>query len=88
LQVVLDADFLDQFELGFEVVDVFLGVFQDVFQNLARDVIIDAFAIGDRGLGVGVRATFQGEVAGQALGDVLPRTPEVLRQKDFLFFCW
>jgi hypothetical protein len=39
-------------------------------QDFARHVVADAFAIGDRGLGVGVGAAFQAEVAGQALGHV------------------
>ena len=34
LQVVLQADFADQLDLGFQEVDVFLGIVQDALQQV------------------------------------------------------
>lgn len=47
LQVVLNADLVDQLKLRFQPVDVLFGVVQDVDQNFAADVILDRFAVGN-----------------------------------------
>jgi hypothetical protein len=55
LQVVLDADLADQVDLGFQPLDMLLGILQDIEQQVARDVIAhllglrNAFLDGDVG---------------------------------------
>src|SRR6516165_9665596 len=49
LGVELKADALDQIELGFEEVDVLLLVLHQVLEQVTRDIVLHAMAIG-RGL--------------------------------------
>ena len=71
LQIVLEADLGEQLDLGLEPVDVLLGVVEDVLQDLARDEVPHALAMGDRGLDGRLRARLGLQVARQQLGDVL-----------------
>src|SRR5688572_27977110 len=50
LQVVQQPHLGDQVDLRLEVVDVFLGVFEDALQDLARDVVAHGLAMGDADL--------------------------------------
>src|SRR6478735_7305878 len=70
LQVVLQADLADQVDLGLEEVDVLFGVVQDLLQQVARDVVAHAFAVGDAGLDRGLGAGLGAQVALENLGDV------------------
>lgn len=47
LQVVLLADLAHQLQLRFQEVDVFLGVFEDVLKEVARDVVTRLLAAGN-----------------------------------------
>src|SRR3546814_14159574 len=47
LQIVLQADLVDEFDLGFQVVDVLFGVVQDVLEQVARYVVAHRFAMRD-----------------------------------------
>ncbi|SOZ24721.1 hypothetical protein CBM2608_A50065 [Cupriavidus taiwanensis] len=71
LQVVLQPDLVDQVQLRFQVLDMFLGIGEDIDQNFAADVIPDRFAIGDAFLDGGVRGLFQLQVALEHLGGIL-----------------
>ena len=46
LGVQLKPDPLDQIELGFEEIDVMLLVLHQAFEQIARNVILDAVAVG------------------------------------------
>ena len=50
LQVVLFADLVEEFELGFQPVDVFFFGFQDLVEQAAADKILVRLAVGDGGL--------------------------------------
>src|SRR5579871_2011522 len=67
LQPVLLADLGDEFDLRLEVVDVLLGVVEDVLEDLARDVVAHALAMGDGLLEQRVRAHLDAQIAMQRL---------------------
>ena len=46
LGVKLKADPLNQIELGFEEIDVMLLVLHQALEQVARDIVLDAVAIG------------------------------------------
>src|SRR5664279_4490682 len=48
LGIKLETDPPDQIELGFEEVDVMLLVLHQAFEQVARDVVLDAVAVGRR----------------------------------------
>src|SRR5689334_9300970 len=72
LGVELKADPPDQVELGLEEIDVMLLRLHQAFEEIARDVILDAVAVSCRFLIKIARADFGGEIAFDDLLDVLP----------------
>jgi len=46
LFVKLDSDALDEIKLGFEEVDVMLLVLHDALEQVTRNVVLDAVAVG------------------------------------------
>src|SRR6516165_11345902 len=71
LRVELEADAADQVELGFEEVDVMFLIAHQLLEQVARDVVLYAVAIGRRFLIEGTRAHLRGEIALDNLLDVL-----------------
>ena len=63
LQVVLQAHFLDQSQLGFQPVNVLFFRCQDIHEQLPRGEIGDRFAVGDGVLEVDVALVLQFQVA-------------------------
>src|SRR5438874_2986059 len=71
LGVEFKADAADHIELGFEEIDVMLLVLHQLLEQVARDVILDAMAVGCRLLVKGASAKLGGEVAFDDFPDVL-----------------
>src|ERR1700687_33300 len=71
LGVKLESDPPDHIELGFEEVDVVLLVLHQALEQIARDVILDAVAVGRRFLIKATGAHLGGEVALDDFLDVL-----------------
>src|SRR3984893_14680416 len=72
LGIELEPDPPDQVKLGFEEVDVVLLVLHQAFEQIARDVVLDAVAVGRRFLIKATGADLGGEVALDDFLDVLP----------------
>src|SRR5690606_23859315 len=70
LQIILQADLADQFDLRFEVIDVLLGIFENFLEDFARHVVLTGLAVRDGFDQIRVSASFQLEVAGEAFGYV------------------
>src|SRR3990172_10285392 len=71
LHVVLNSDFLDQVELGLDQVDMFFLVLQDIFEELAGNIVTGAFAIRNRLAQRRVRVHLELQVGFQTLLHVL-----------------
>src|ERR1700761_6605029 len=71
LGVKLKPDAPDQIELGFEEIDVMFLVFHHAFEQIARDIVLDAVAVGRRFLIKGSRRQFGREIALDDFLDVL-----------------
>ena len=67
LGVELEPELVDKVELGLQEVDVILGVPQDFLKDLATDVVLRDFALGDAGNQRGAAARLQGEIRRQSL---------------------
>src|SRR6476469_881947 len=79
LRVELDADLLDQLQLGFEKIDVMFLVFREILEEELADAVVDAVAISG---GVEVerpRIDFRGEIAVQDFLDVLADAQRIER---------
>ena len=48
LGVEIESDPPDQIELGFEEIDVMFLVLHQLFEQVARDIVLDAVAVGRR----------------------------------------
>ena len=70
-QVIRFADAVDERQLGFDPVDVLFLRIQDVGEQLAADVVADAFAVGDGFAQQRQRLVFQRQVALQHFARVL-----------------
>ena len=62
LGVELEADTLDQVELGFEEIDVMFLVLHQALEQVARDIVLDAVAVGRGFLVERARADLGGEI--------------------------
>src|SRR5690606_33176994 len=62
LQVVLQPHLADQFDLRFQIVDVFFGVVQDVLEQVARHVVAHRLAMRDGVFHRGLRALLEPQV--------------------------
>src|SRR5690606_30000167 len=71
LQVVLQPHLADQFDLRFQIVDVFFGVVQDVLEQVARHVVAHRLAMRDGVFHRGLRALLEPQVTGQDFRHVL-----------------
>ena len=71
LGIALEPDPLDQIELGFEEVDVVLLVLHQALEQIARDVVLDAVAVGRRFLVERAGADLGGKIALDDFPDVL-----------------
>src|SRR5882724_8711951 len=71
LGVEFEPDALDEVELGFEEVDVVLLVLHQILEQVARDVVLHAVAIGRRFLIERAGADLGGEIAFDDFPDVL-----------------
>ena len=72
LQVVLFADLVGELELGFEVVDMRLGVPQDALEQVARHVVAGLLALGDALFQGRLRGALRAQVGAQRLEQRLP----------------
>src|SRR5271155_5850053 len=59
LNVILDADFGDQVELGFDEINVILFRFQDLAKEVASDEVTHDFTTGDAFAQNGQRVLFE-----------------------------
>src|SRR6195256_294223 len=71
LGVKLKPDPPDQVKLGFEEVDVMLLVLHQAFEQIARDVVLDAVAVGRRFLVKATGADLGGKIAFDDFLDIL-----------------
>src|SRR5947207_14302884 len=65
LQVVLQSYLVDQVELDLQPVDVLLGVIENAFEQLARNVIGRLFATRDRGFDRAVSPALKTQIDAQ-----------------------
>lgn len=71
LQIVLQARLLDAAKLFLDPIDVFLGVFRNVFENFAGHEILGCFTNGDRRFQAALVGDFRSHIAFKDLGHVL-----------------
>jgi hypothetical protein len=71
LGVELEADALDQVELGLEEVDVMFLILHQLFEQVAADIVLDAMAVGRRFLVERARGDLGCKIAFDDLSDVL-----------------
>src|SRR5579859_1499152 len=61
LQIVRQPDLADQLDLGLVEIDALLGLFEEVFQKVAADIVLGVFQLGDGGDQIGARRGFRGQ---------------------------
>ncbi|CAM2143657.1 hypothetical protein PT2222_150094 [Paraburkholderia tropica] len=71
LLIILDADLVDQPDLGFEPVDMIFGVVENLDENLPRHEVANRLAIDDGFLTLRLRDPFELEIAFERLARAL-----------------